>query len=135
TNPPGTFYSDPGCSTLVSGVVVPGGTSSASFYFKAYNTGNLTASASGLSSGNQLETVAAGAPVKLAFSTLPQAVQINLCSAVTSIQSQDTYGNPSAVSAPTVVSLSSSLAAVTFFKDACITPTTATTIGAGSFGA
>ena len=58
------FFSDSGCTTSISQATIPSGSSSASFYFKGFTGGlntsallTLTASASGLTSATQSETL------------------------------------------------------------------------------
>src|SRR2546427_9973788 len=69
---------------------------------------------------------------KLAFTTLAQAVIANNCSALTGLQSQDTFGNAATVGASTQINDTSSSPTLLFFSDAaCATPVTFTTIAAG----
>jgi VCBS repeat-containing protein len=61
TNGSGAFYSDSGCSTLTSSRTINAGSDSATFYYKGTARGDstheLTASASGLASAKQTQTI------------------------------------------------------------------------------
>ena len=134
-----TFYADPACATAVGSVTVAAGASSASLYVKgtAASGVTVTASSAGVTNATQLVTVTAAAtPTKLAFTTPARAVLSAQCSAVLTVQAQDSFNNPRAVAAATTVTLSAApLGGVTFFTDAtCATPApgSALTIAAGT---
>ncbi len=130
-----TFYAAAGCGAAVSSVTVAMGSASAAFWFRATAAGAtpLDASASGVSGASQTQTVIPAAPTALAFTTAAQSQAAGSCSAVTSVQTRDAYGNPSPVSANTVVSLTAAPAGgFTFYSDAtCTTASSAPTLAAG----
>jgi hypothetical protein len=134
----GAFFSDPGCTAQVSGVLVGAGGSSGSFYFRDTTAGSptLTLSASGFSSAGQTETIVAGAAVQLAFANGPITMTAGGCGGALTVQARDLYGNPRAVSSATVVTLSSTSGTGTFYTAAgCGTATGTVTIAAGSSSA
>jgi len=129
----GAFYSDAGCTTNAASVSIASGTSVASFYYRdtAAGTPTLTASANGLTSDTQTEDVDAAAASRLAFTTAPQSVTAGLCSAVLTVQSRDTYNNPSAVSAATAVTLTSTSSGGGFYSNGdCTSAVTSASINA-----
>jgi hypothetical protein len=104
-----SFYVGSGCAgAAVSAVSIDTG-ASATFSFRAASTGALTvtASAAGMSpSPTQDESIVAGAPDHLVFTSAAQTVAAGACSAAVGLQAQDAAGNVSPVSAATAVSLS-----------------------------
>jgi hypothetical protein len=135
TSTGGAFYSDAGCTTAITSVTIPGGSNSASFYYKDTKAGapTITASATGLTSATQTETVNAAAPSKLVFTTLAQTLTAGVCSATITVQTQDTFGNPSSVAAATAVSLSTTSTGGAFYSDAgCTTAITFVTVATGA---
>jgi hypothetical protein len=135
------FYSDATCATSATQVSIPAGASSASLWFKGTVAGAVdvtaSAAAAGLSPATQAEAVTAGPPGRLAFTSAPQALTAGTCSAATTLQSQDAYGNPSAVAAGATVNLSAAPSAgFTFYGAAgCTGAVTAVAIPAGGSGA
>src|SRR5206468_3330952 len=70
------FFSDSSCATAVTGVNIAGAANSTAFYFKDTRAGTptLTGAAAGLSNAIQVETIRAGAPNRLAFTTPAQSI-------------------------------------------------------------
>ena len=106
------FFSDAGCALGITQVTILGGSGSngaAKFYFKgnsaAQYTVNLTAS--GLTLTTQNEAVKAGLATQFAFTTSPAPTTAGSCSPALSVQSRDSFGNPSAVTTPVTIALSS----------------------------
>ncbi|HVE85973.1 MAG TPA: hypothetical protein VND93_24120, partial [Myxococcales bacterium] len=137
TSTGGRFFTDAACGTApVTQVSISAGTQSASFYYRDTRSGTstLTATAGSLTGGTQDETVLAGPRSKLAFLTAAQTLVAGDCSSVATVQFQDQYGNPVPVTAPTVVSLTSTSTAGTFHGDPiCATaPITSRTAPAGA---
>jgi hypothetical protein len=134
-----TLYSDSGCTSSVAVVSLAAGTSTVGFWFKATVPGTvaITASAAALGAAAQAETVTAAPADHLAFTSAPQTKQAGACSAQATIQSQDPYGNPSAVATATAVSLSAAPAAgFAFYADAgCTAAVASVSIAAGASGA
>ncbi|HEY8207567.1 MAG TPA: hypothetical protein VIG99_08805 [Myxococcaceae bacterium] len=130
------FYSDPGCTTSISSVTIPAGGSSASFYFMGSTVGSrtVTASSGALTSAIQVESIGAGAPAALAFTTTAQTVTAGNCSGTVSVQSQDGSGNPSSVAGDTAVALSASPSTgFLFYSNAsCTSAVSSITIPAGT---
>jgi hypothetical protein len=93
----------------------------------------VTASASGVTSAVQTETINPAAPSRLAFTSTAQTVSAGACSAAATVRSQDAYGNASNVTSATTVSLSSTSGTMTFYADStCATAVTNRTIPAGT---
>ena len=136
------FYAAAGCGgPTTTSVTILAGQSSASFYFRGTATGSVTITATGTgiaTPASQAQTISAAAPARLVFTTGAQSLTAGTCSAVATVQSQDTYGNVSTVAANTAVSLAAAPAAgFTFYAAAgCGGPTTASvTILAGQSSA
>lgn len=133
TGPPAVFYSDASCTTTITSITIPGGTSSASFYFISNTSGTLglTASAAGLTDGTQNETITSLALSKLKYDTAAQTVVAGTCSSAVTVTAADVFDNPVLVAAPVNVTMTG--ASASFFSDAaCSTPLTGVTISAGT---
>ncbi len=131
----GTFFSNATCTTAVSAVLIAGGTSSATFYFRDTRAGTptLTAAASGLTSGTQVQTINPGPVASLAFVSAAQSLTAGTCSAVATVESRDAFGNVSPVAGATAVTLSSDSPGGTFFSNAtCGAAIAGVTIPAGA---
>lgn len=130
-----TFFSDPGCTTAVTNVTVPAGGTSAGFFFAASAVGGVTVTvrATGLVAALQAQTVRAGSPAALAFTTAPQTSAAGNCSALVTVEVRDVTGSPSPVSTATTVALNALPAAgFTFYSDAsCTLSVTQVSINAG----
>ncbi|MEW5737941.1 MAG: hypothetical protein AB1938_03390 [Myxococcota bacterium] len=131
-----TFFSDASCTTAVSAVSVPAGGATASFYFRGTAAGlvAVTASATGLASAQQSETITPAAAAALAFLTPARTVTAGGCSANLDVQVRDGFGNAVPQGAARTVNLSAMPSAgFTFYSDAaCGTAATSVTIGAGA---
>src|SRR5439155_7929527 len=96
------------------------GTSRVDFYFKDTLVGSptLTASATGLTPGTQTMTInSTGSAARLSIVTPAQNVVAGGCSAIATVQSQDSFGNPVNVGSTTGVALSSSSGTGGFYSD------------------
>lgn len=106
-----TFFSDASCATPVTSAAIAGGSSSSSaFFFKGTRAGTVTVSvtAAALSGTSQMESVVAGPPAALAITTAGQLVTAGACSGAVTVEVQDAFGNPAAVTSTTPVDLSAS---------------------------
>jgi hypothetical protein len=133
----GAFFADAGCTTSISAVTIAAGSSTGSFYWQDFRSGtpSLSATATGHVSTAQVQTVNAGPPEHLAFTTSPQAVGAGLCSAITSFQQRDVYGNPATQTTSRTVGLSSTSSGGAFFSNAsCTTGISSVNIAAGATG-
>jgi hypothetical protein len=132
-----SFFSDAAClsSLSLNRVRVNAGTSRASFYFRASNTPQMVqvrATATGLTAATQDETVIAGPPASLSFTTLSQTLQAGVCSAAAEVEARDANGNPTTSSTPLSLSVTPATG-FTFFTDAtCTTATTTVPFASGS---
>jgi hypothetical protein len=113
-----SWFTDSGCTLSGSTFNLSGGTGTATVYFRSTVAGTPTATAdgSGLSQATQGETVTAGSPTVLAFTTSAQTLGAGNCSNVATIQSRDVNGNASNVSNNTTVTLGGP-SGVTFYAD------------------
>jgi hypothetical protein len=129
-----TFYSNAGCTTSVTSTTIPAGQSSASFYFKDTNaeTVTITASSTGLTSASQTQTINPLPPTELVFTSAAQAVPVNACSRIATVEVRAS-GNPTTVTTSTTVNLSAAPATgFSFYSNStCTTLVTAVTINAG----
>ncbi|HVE86255.1 MAG TPA: PKD domain-containing protein [Myxococcales bacterium] len=132
----GTFYPDSSCSLApVSQVTIPGGGSSATFYYKDTRSGSPTVTASnlGLTSPTQGVTVTPGSPNKLVFTSSAQSLVVGACSAVTNIQVQDALSNASPLAAGATVALSSTSGTTEFHSNStCTSAITSVAVPASS---
>lgn len=93
-------FTDPSCAVDLTGPLVVMGTPSATFRFKATATAfvDITASATGLMSDTQRETVDAAAAKTLSITTAARTVTAGQCSTLdTRLAVLDLYGNAAAV--------------------------------------
>lgn len=130
-----SFSATSNCSGSTNAFTINSGQSSVSVYAKATMVGSVSAMAnrSGFTSGTLNLTVNPGAPAKLAFTTNQQTLEVNTCSAITTVQVRDSSNNPSPVSSDTTINLTASPSGnITFYRNAgCTGPTTSLTIPMG----
>ena len=115
TSGTGTFYSDAAGTIPITSVTIYSGTDSASFYYQDTTAGTPTITAAedpsqGWSDATQQETIAAAAVARLVFTTGPQTIGAGNASGTITVQTQDEFGNPSAVAAGTTIVLTSTSA-------------------------
>jgi len=127
-----TFYSDPSCATAAASLPIAAMASTASFFFRASAMGPVmvTAAPAGLTPASQTETIVAGAPAKLAFTTPARSAVAAVCSPAVTVTVQDASDNASPVPMPLSVTLA--VGALQLFSDAtCMTAATGLTIATG----
>jgi hypothetical protein len=117
----GTFSSNATPWVDIAFVTIPAGSNSASFYYRdtAAGTPTITAAESpsqGWADAAQTQTIVPAAIAKIVFTTPSRTITAGVASAVMTIQTQDTYGNPSNVVVATI-RLSSTSAAGRFSLD------------------
>ncbi len=131
----GTIYSDAACTTTTASISIIPGSSTANFFYKDTVIGSptITASAAGLTSATQTESIVGPGPVKLVFATPAQALTASVCGSTMTVQTQNSAGTPTNVVAQIVASLSTNSSSGTFYSDsACTTTITTVTIAAGT---
>ncbi len=120
--------------TTVSSVSIPSGSSTANFAYGDTNVGGptITAAASGLITTHQTETVTAGGPARLAFTSAPITIGATSARSIGPIivQEQDSLGNPTTAGA--TVNLSTTSGTGTFAATSGGAAVTSVTIPAGS---
>lgn len=128
----GAFFSDASCTTSVSSVPLPVGTSRATVFFRPATAGTATLTASNVDALSTPGVVAVSSrAVGLGFITAAQSIAAGACSGVARVQAQDASGGAATVATSTVVSLAASSATLSFFSDAaCATAVTSVTIPA-----
>ncbi|WP_224247076.1 hypothetical protein [Hyalangium gracile] len=127
------FYSNSGCSNASSNVTISNGQNTATFYVRGTTVGNVTVTGTSAFAPVTLAvTVGPEVPYKLAFKTPAQQIVKGICSAVTTVEVQDTHGNASPVAAGATVTLTSSTGNVTFHTDASCTTQAVTTVPVGA---
>ncbi len=104
---PLSFSTDNCSTTSATSVVIAQGAGSATFSFKGTQAGaaTITGASGGLTSATLNVTINAGPPSVLVFTTSPQTLVAGACSAVTTVQLQDSFGNPAKVASSTAVGL------------------------------
>jgi hypothetical protein len=129
----GSFFEANGTTALVSPSIAVG-TSTKSFTYKdtLASSPTLTTSASGLTSGTQIETVTPAAAATLVFTTTAQSTKINVASGTITVQQQDAFGNAVNASADVAVTLSSTSSGGTFLQTDGTTPIGGPMIPSGS---
>ena len=117
--------------TAVTSVTLPANTASVSAYYgdEKPGTPTITAAATGLNSATQQETITAGAPSKLVFTTSPVsgAASNSATLGPITVQQEDAYGNVATSGSPSTVNLNSTSAGASFadhFGGAAITAVT-----------
>jgi hypothetical protein len=133
----GAFFSDNACGTAATSVGIASGNNSATFYYKATAKGDgthqLTASATGLTSANQTQTIEFAPANKLiftsaAFGTTTHPVVVGQCSPQVTAQTQNADGAMNPASSVTVA-LTSTSTGGSFYSDAgCSSAITSVTI-------
>lgn len=139
-----SIYSDAACSTNVSSLVIPSGSASASpVYVKSNTSGTAILRASDadsvLGNGSQTITISSGAATAIAFVSSGFSTTVGTCSAQVTIQTRDSFGNPSILAASKTINLSA-LPTVTpssdgllFYSDVgCTSQITSINISAGA---
>lgn len=137
-----TFYSDASCTTATSGVTIPAGAATASFYFSGSLTGtvpqpalvSLTATVGTLGAAytaSQDASIVPQPPNGLRFFSLAQTLAANRCSALTMVGAVDRQGNRTPVEADTAVSLTAPTGLLLYSDSACTTEVRGVTIPAG----
>jgi hypothetical protein len=132
-----TFYSDAGCSTVVTSVSIAAGVTQQSFWFRGNAAGSVVVTAadaaSVLTSATQTETITPAAANHLDFLSSAQTVTAGVCSGEVVVQSKDSLENVAPVSAATTVNLTAAPSTgFTFYSDAgCATLATSVSIAAG----
>ena len=113
-----------GTFTPASQLTIPAGASQVSFTYTdtIEGTPTLTASASGLASATQQETVVSVAPAsQLAFSTAPQTLTAGVASNTITVELEGTSGNPVDASSALTVNLSTTSTGGTFAPGSVLT--------------
>jgi hypothetical protein len=131
-----TFYSDAACANAVTSVTVAATTSGASFYFRDNTAGArlLTASATSFAPGTQNQTITAGPPSKVVFTTNAQTLLASTCTSAT-VETRDALDNPTTAGATvdlTVGATAADLGATLYSDAACTAVAANVAIAAGS---
>jgi hypothetical protein len=114
------FFAGGTCSgSPVSTVTIPMGGSSTLFSLRATAAGTKTVSvnSTGVTGDSRQHVVYAGVVQGISFTSLPQSVPNNTCSAVTTVTSVDQYGNASGVPTDLQLLLEVTAGAATFYSD------------------
>ena len=120
-----TFFSDATCTTAITSVTVPAGGTGGQYYWRGTTAGSVYIYVQGsyYDWTYQYQTVNAGPPSQIAFTTSAATVTAGACSPQANLAIQDVYGNASNITGATavVISLSGSLSGTTFYSDAACT--------------
>jgi hypothetical protein len=131
-----TFYSDEGCASAVTSLLMRAGQSRAGFRYRAERAGAVLviASPDAFPSATQPQTVAPGAPSRIEFSTPSHVVAKDVCSGVTRVRVVDALGNPSPQPQASSLGLEAvPVGGLSFFSDAaCSTPVASVPVAAGA---
>jgi hypothetical protein len=132
-NGAGSFYSDSGCSTQVTSVSIPSGTSSANFYYKGtlVQSYSMFATSSGLAGGSMAFTLIAGAPAAITLSG-PASVSGGACSSGFTATLVDAYGNTAIASSPTTINLGGGGSGAFYADSSCGSAVTSVAVAAGT---
>ena len=122
--------------TAVFSVTLPANTSSVGAYYgdEKPGTPTITAAATGLISATQQESITAGAPSKLTFTTGPVSGPASNTATLgpITVEELDAYGNVATTGTPTTVNLTSTSAGATFAATSGGVAVTEVTIPGGS---
>lgn len=109
SNPTGlTFFAGPtGCTNPTNAVTLAASTSQGSLYFQRNSPGSVQVilSSPGLGNAQQTETIDPLPATVLAFATVARTEEAGKCSAEVTLETRDSLGNPTPVSADTTVNL------------------------------
>ncbi|HET8541218.1 MAG TPA: hypothetical protein VFL83_15190 [Anaeromyxobacter sp.] len=104
-----SFHASAGCGAgPVGGVILGGGASAATFWFRATTAEAVTVGAAGAGvagAATQGETILPAAPQALAFVTASQTVAAGSCSGAATVEARDAHGNAAPVTAATAIAL------------------------------
>jgi hypothetical protein len=128
-----TFYFDNACTIPITSTMIPTSANSSTFFYKdtkaASPTITVTGSGAFAATATQNETVNAAAASKLVFTNTPVTVTAGVCSTGITVQSQDTFGNPSNPGSAEALALASSSTGATFYSNnTCAATITSTSI-------
>lgn len=132
------IYADSNCSQPVAAAAIPAGTASASFYFRAEVAGPLvlTATPVGLGAGGQTETIVPEAGSALVFTTSPQRILVETCSAAVGLEVRDRFGNVAPGGARAIaLGIAPSSGLGLFADSGCSAPISQLDLGAGAAAA
>ena len=113
------FYSNSDCSSAtITSLVISSGTSGATFYYIDTNDGttDLTLTSTYNDPAAQSHTINPNTPVDLFFTSSAHTTTAGVCSAAVTIETRDTYGNPSNVSGDQNITLGEN-SDMTFYSD------------------
>ncbi len=90
------FFVDPNCAEPFPQLLLPARSNAVGLHFRATRAGALTlqATALGIGTAEQAQTVLAGPPSKLGFATPPRSLTAGVCSEVLTVGLADAHGNP-----------------------------------------
>jgi hypothetical protein len=124
-----TFYSDDTCTTSTSGITMPSGTASVSFWFKddfgpTANTDTVTITTSvgafgGGFTASQDQAAQSSPPAAVRFFSLAQTVNVGACSGTTMVGLVDDQGNRTSALATTSITLQTSAGMALYSDSAC----------------
>ena len=129
----GTYYSNSGCTSSITSVVVPIGQSTSTVYYKRTAPGTipLQAASSGLVSGNFSLTLTSIGPTKLSLAG-PSPILTSVCSTYT-VVTQDAGGATTAVSSSTTVNFTGAGTGGAYYSDSgCTTLSSSLVIAAAA---
>lgn len=134
-NSKGAFFSNSTCTTTITSVLIPVGTSTATVYFEDKSidstTLNINNGAGGLSAGTLALTVTAAAAAQIALAGGSATATAGTCSSVNTLTSLDALGNLSNVTTALTIALTGGTA--TYYSDsACTSAITSATIKAAT---
>ena len=129
------FSATSGGSNTTTVTLAANSSSVGAFYGDEFpGTPTITVASAGLTSATQQETITAGAPSVLVFTSnqFSGGASTSATLGPITVQEQDAYGNVASVGSPTTVNLTSSSAGATFAASSGGTSTTSVTIPGGS---
>ena len=132
----GAFYSNSGCSSLISGITIPQGSTSGTFYYSQTASSpdlTLTAQTTGLSSANFILSLGAGPATILNITTSSTSITTVDCQRL-SVSFRDASGHDVVNSNSATLSFSVTNGSGTLYSNsACTTTMTQATVSAGAW--
>ncbi len=106
-------------STVITQVVIPTGSSTASFRYSDQKAGApvVKAASTGLTTASQTETILPAKATKLVFLSASQTITAGTITSLMTVQRQDQFGNPNTADATVTVNLSSNSSGNYQFRD------------------
>lgn len=113
------YFSDPGCNTVITSLLILGGTSMVQIWFMETTAGtpSVEGTVLAITSAFQVQTIVSGPPDQLRFTSPPHTVVVTGCSPPVVVEVLDTSGNQTPVVTNTDITLTADSVTMTVYSD------------------